>query len=56
MTEKCIGWMYQQKALLPDKTFFVYFVPGATRTPCPRNGRTVIYLFGGYAKKTSIHS
>ena len=33
MTDKCIGWMYQQKALLSDKPFFVYFAPGATHAP-----------------------
>jgi arylsulfatase A-like enzyme len=33
MTEKAIGWMGQQKALIPDKPFFVYFAPGATHAP-----------------------
>lgn len=33
MTDKCIGWMSQQKALLPDKPVFVYFAPGATHAP-----------------------
>lgn len=33
MTDKCIDWMIQQKALLTDKPFFVYFAPGATHAP-----------------------
>ncbi|HEX5072143.1 MAG TPA: arylsulfatase [Gemmatimonadaceae bacterium] len=33
MTEQAIGWMRQQKALMPDKPFFVYFAPGATHAP-----------------------
>lgn len=33
MTDKCINWMLQQKALLPDKPFFCYFAPGATHAP-----------------------
>jgi arylsulfatase len=33
MTDKCIGWIGQQKALIPDKPFFVYFAPGATHAP-----------------------
>jgi arylsulfatase A-like enzyme len=33
MTDKCISWIFQQKALLPDKPFFVYFAPGATHAP-----------------------
>ncbi len=33
MTDKCVGWMQQQKALMPDKPFFVYFAPGATHAP-----------------------
>ena len=33
MTEKAIGWVGQQKALAPDKPFFVYFAPGATHAP-----------------------
>src|SRR5690606_2909919 len=28
-----IHWMRQQKTLLPDKPFFVYFAPGATHAP-----------------------
>src|SRR5947209_8558054 len=33
MTDKAIGWVSQQKALAPDKPFFVYFAPGATHAP-----------------------
>ena len=33
MTNKAIGWVRQQKALMPDKPFFVYFAPGATHAP-----------------------
>ena len=33
MTNKAIKWIGQQKALTPDKPFFVYFAPGATHAP-----------------------
>ena len=33
MTEKAMNWISQQKALAPDKPFFVYFAPGATHAP-----------------------
>ncbi len=33
MTDKAIAWVGQQKALMPDKPFFVYFAPGATHAP-----------------------
>jgi arylsulfatase A-like enzyme len=33
MTDKAINWIGQQKALIPDKPFFVYFAPGATHAP-----------------------
>jgi arylsulfatase A-like enzyme len=33
MTDHAIGWVRQQKALMPDKPFFVYFAPGATHAP-----------------------
>jgi arylsulfatase A-like enzyme len=33
MTEKAINWIGQEKALMPDKPFFVYFAPGATHAP-----------------------
>ena len=33
MTTKAIKWISQQKALMPDKSFFIYFAPGATHAP-----------------------
>jgi arylsulfatase A-like enzyme len=33
MTDKAIAWVSQQKALAPDKPFFMYFAPGATHAP-----------------------
>ncbi len=33
MTGKAINWVRQQKALMPDKPFFIYFAPGATHAP-----------------------
>ncbi|HET8949443.1 MAG TPA: sulfatase-like hydrolase/transferase, partial [Solirubrobacteraceae bacterium] len=33
MTDKAIGWVRRQKALMADKPFFVYFAPGATHAP-----------------------
>jgi arylsulfatase A-like enzyme len=33
MTDKAISWIGQQKALIPDRPFFVYFAPGATHAP-----------------------
>src|SRR5713226_5375983 len=33
MTDKAMNWIGQQKALMPDKPFFVYFAPGATHAP-----------------------
>jgi arylsulfatase A-like enzyme len=33
MTDRTIQWVRQQKALMPDKPFFVYFAPGATHAP-----------------------
>jgi arylsulfatase len=33
MTDKAIRWIRQQKTLMPDKPFFVYFAPGATHAP-----------------------
>jgi arylsulfatase A-like enzyme len=33
MTDKAIGWVSQQKALIPDKPFFMYFAPGAAHAP-----------------------
>ena len=33
MTDKAIDWARQQKSLMPDKPFFMYFAPGATHAP-----------------------
>jgi arylsulfatase len=33
MADKAIAWTRQQKALMPDKPFFMYFAPGATHAP-----------------------
>ena len=33
MTNKAIKWVRQQKALMPDKPFFMYFAPGACHAP-----------------------
>jgi arylsulfatase len=33
MTTKAIKWVRQQKSLMPDKPFFVYYAPGATHAP-----------------------
>lgn len=33
LTDKAINWVRQQKALMPDKPFFMYFAPGATHAP-----------------------
>ena len=33
MTDEAIAWVKFQKALTPDKPFFVYFAPGATHAP-----------------------
>jgi arylsulfatase A-like enzyme len=33
MTDKAIGWVRQQKSLMPDKPFFMYYAPGATHAP-----------------------
>ena len=33
LTDRAIGWIRQQKSLMPDKPFFVYFAPGATHAP-----------------------
>ena len=33
MTDKAISWVRQQKALMPDKPFFVYYATGATHAP-----------------------
>jgi arylsulfatase len=33
MANKAIAWMQFQKALTPDRPFFIYFAPGATHAP-----------------------
>jgi arylsulfatase A-like enzyme len=33
LADRAIEWVQQQKALMPDKPFFVYFAPGATHAP-----------------------
>ncbi len=33
LADKAIAYIRQQKALMPDKPFFVYFAPGATHAP-----------------------
>ena len=33
MTNKAIKWIRQQKSLMPDKPFFIYYAPGATHAP-----------------------
>ena len=33
LANKAIKWVRQQKSLMPDKPFFMYFAPGATHAP-----------------------
>lgn len=33
LADRAMGWIRQQKALMPDKPFFVYLAPGATHAP-----------------------
>jgi len=33
LADKAMAWVSQQKALAPDKPFFIYFAPGATHAP-----------------------
>jgi arylsulfatase A-like enzyme len=33
LADRACNWVRQQKALMPDKPFFVYFAPGATHAP-----------------------
>ena len=33
MTDRAMSWVRQQKALMPDRPFFMYFAPGATHAP-----------------------
>ena len=41
MTDHAIDWIRQQKALMPDKPFFIYFAPGATHAPHHVRARVV---------------
>src|SRR5262249_45606263 len=33
LANRAIRWVRQQKALMPDKPFFMYYAPGATHAP-----------------------
>ena len=33
LADRAISWIHQQKALMPENPFFVYFAPGATHAP-----------------------
>ena len=33
LADRAVAWVRQQKALMPDKPFFMYFAPGATHAP-----------------------
>jgi arylsulfatase len=33
LADRAIDWVQQQKALMPEKPFFMYFAPGATHAP-----------------------
>ena len=33
LADRAINWVKEQKALMPDKPFFLYFAPGATHAP-----------------------
>ncbi len=33
LADRACGWVRQQKALMPDRPFFLYFAPGATHAP-----------------------
>ncbi|MGD9890511.1 MAG: arylsulfatase [Dehalococcoidia bacterium] len=33
LADRAIEWVQQQKALMPDKPFFIYFAPGAAHAP-----------------------
>jgi arylsulfatase len=33
MTDQAVAWIQYQKALTPDKPFFIYYAPGATHAP-----------------------
>ena len=40
LADRAVSWMRQQKALMPDKPFFVYFAPGRDPRPAPRRRRS----------------
>ncbi len=33
LADRACAWVHQQKALMPDRPFFLYFAPGATHAP-----------------------
>ncbi len=33
LSERAVTWIRQQKAMMPDKPFFMYYAPGATHAP-----------------------
>ena len=33
LADRAVSWVHQQRALMPDKPFFMYFAPGATHAP-----------------------
>ena len=33
MADHAVSWIHQQKSLMPDKPFFIYWAPGATHAP-----------------------
>jgi arylsulfatase A-like enzyme len=33
LADRAVSWVRQQKALMPDRPFFMYFAPGATHAP-----------------------
>ena len=51
MTDHAIDWVRQQKALMPDKPFFVYFAPGATHAPAPRPDGVVGQVQGAVRRR-----
>ena len=40
LTDQAITWVHQQKSLMPDKPFFMYFAPGRDARPAPRARRS----------------
>ena len=41
MTDRAIEWIREQKALMPDKPFFIYYAPGRDACPAPCPDRVV---------------